>query len=221
MRDPEISALIASKLREFHDLDMSGPKTVHLWDRLRNWLKVSQSLCSAEEAKEFHFDVLAEEINSLEKSLAGADQKIGFCHNDLQYGNAMIDEETRQITIIDYEYASFNPIAYDVANHFCEMAADYHSDTPHILDYSKYPDLEERKRFVHIYMKSSGEDPTEGQMKDFLEMIEKYALTSHLIWGFWGVISEHVNDIDFDYVEYARQRFEQYWLRKPILLGSN
>jgi thiamine kinase-like enzyme len=41
--------------------------------------------------------------------------------------------------IQDYEYASYNPIAYDLANHFCEMAADYHSDTPHVLDYSKYP----------------------------------------------------------------------------------
>ena len=39
----------------------------------------------------------------------------------------------------DYEYASYNPIAYDIANHFCEMVADYHSDTPHVLDYSKYP----------------------------------------------------------------------------------
>jgi hypothetical protein len=39
----------------------------------------------------------------------------------------------------DYEYASYNPIAFDLANHFCEMAANYHSETPHILDYSKYP----------------------------------------------------------------------------------
>lgn len=39
----------------------------------------------------------------------------------------------------DYEYASYNPVAYDLANHFCEMAANYHSDTPHILDYSLYP----------------------------------------------------------------------------------
>lgn len=39
----------------------------------------------------------------------------------------------------DYEYASYNPVAYDVANHFCEMAANYHTETPHILDYTKYP----------------------------------------------------------------------------------
>lgn len=41
----------------------------------------------------------------------------------------------------DYEYASYNPIAYDIANHFSEMAANYHTDHPHILDYTKYPGL--------------------------------------------------------------------------------
>jgi len=30
-----------------------------------------------------------------------------------------------------------------------------------------------------------------------------------------------VNKIDFDYKEYARQRFQQYWLRKPTLLDSS
>jgi thiamine kinase-like enzyme len=56
----------------------------------------------------------------------------------------------------DYEYASFNPVAYDIANHFCEMAADYHSANPHILDYSKYPDMDEQKRFVKTYLSISG-----------------------------------------------------------------
>lgn len=39
----------------------------------------------------------------------------------------------------DYEYASYNPVAFDIANHFCEMAANYHTEEPHILDYNKYP----------------------------------------------------------------------------------
>ncbi|KAG8493824.1 hypothetical protein CXB51_011158 [Gossypium anomalum] len=30
----------------------------------------------------------------------------------------------------DYEYASYNPIAFDIANHFCEMAADYTQINP-------------------------------------------------------------------------------------------
>lgn len=56
----------------------------------------------------------------------------------------------------DYEYAAYNPIAFDIANHFCEFAADYHSDTPHILDYTRYPSLEQRLRFCQAYLSASG-----------------------------------------------------------------
>ncbi|KAH7548440.1 hypothetical protein JRO89_XS14G0129200 [Xanthoceras sorbifolium] len=239
MRDPEISALIAAKMKEFHDLDMSGPKKVCLWDRMRNWLKASKSLSPPEEAKAFRLDAIEEEISMLEKELCGTHQRLGFCHNDLQYGNIMIDEETKSITIIDYEYASYNPVAYDIANHFCEMAADYHTETPHLLDYSKYPDLEERQRFLRAYLGSTDIDPcfsdaikelrpcpfcdqlNDVEVNQLLQDVEKYTLASHLIWGLWGIISEHVNEIDFDYIEYARQRFDQYWLRKSDLLGSS
>lgn len=220
LRDPEISALIASKMKEFHGLDMPGPKDIRLWDRLRNWLRVAKGFSAPEEAKAFCLDTLEEEIPILEKELSRAHQRIGFCHNDLQYGNIMIDEETNSITIIDYEYASYNPVAFDVANHFCEMAADYHTETPHILDFSKYPGLEERQRFVHIYLSASGDEPSDVEVEQLLQDVEKCTLASHLFWGLWGIISEHVNEIDFVYMEYARQRFQQYWLRKPALLGS-
>ncbi|CAL4902080.1 unnamed protein product [Urochloa decumbens] len=216
LRDPEISAIIASKLREFHNLDMPGPKSVLIWERLRNWLKTAKSLCSSDEDKEFCLDSMEKEIAALENEFSGECECIGFCHNDLQYGNIMIDEETKLLTIIDYEYASFNPVAYDIANHFCEMVADYHSETPHILDYTKYPDTNERKQFVQTYLSSSEAEEVENLIK----RIEKYTLASHLAWGLWGIISDHVNDIDFDYKEYARQRFKQYWLKKETILTS-
>uniref|UniRef100_A0A368UJW5 Choline kinase N-terminal domain-containing protein n=1 Tax=Glycine max TaxID=3847 RepID=A0A368UJW5_SOYBN len=195
LRDPSISALIAAKLKEFHDLDMPGPKTVNLWDRLRNWLSEAKRLCSPEEAEAFHLDTMDKEISALENFLSDTHQRIGFCHNDLQYGNIMFDEESSSVTIIDYEYANYNPVAYDIANHFNEMAANYHTDTPHVLDFTKYPDLEERRRFAHAYLSSSGEQPSDTE--------------------------EHVNKIDFDYKEYAKQRLQEYWSRKTCLLGSH
>ncbi|KAF3445468.1 hypothetical protein FNV43_RR10644 [Rhamnella rubrinervis] len=220
LRDPEISALIATKMREFHSLDMPGPKNVVIWDRIRNWLSEAKSLCSLKDAREFALDILEEEISMLEKELSQDDQDIGFCHNDLQYGNIMIDEETRSITLIDYEYACCNPVAYDIANHFCEMVANYHSDTPHVMDFSKYPDLVERQRFVRTYLNSSGYEPSDTEVEQLVHDVEKYTLANHLHWALWGIISGYVNKIDFDYMEYARQRFRQYWLRKPELLGS-
>ncbi|XP_074280562.1 putative choline kinase 2 [Silene latifolia] len=219
LRDPDISTLIAAKLKEFHDLDMPGPKNIKLWDRLRDWLNQAKRMSSPEEAEAFHLDTLGEQIAELERKLS-KNQLIGFCHNDLQYGNIMIDEQTKSITIIDYEYASYNPVAFDIANHFCEMAADYHTEAPHKLDYCKYPGLQERRRFICRYLSSSGQQPSDHQVEQLLQDVEKYTLATHLFWGLWGIISEHVNEIDFDYLEYGRQRFQEYWLRKPELLGS-
>jgi choline/ethanolamine kinase len=56
-------------------------------------------MCSAEEMQSLRLDAMEEEIETLHNCLA-ADQLIAFCHNDLQYGNIMIDEDTRSITII-------------------------------------------------------------------------------------------------------------------------
>ncbi|XP_021310974.1 probable choline kinase 2 isoform X2 [Sorghum bicolor] len=222
LRDPEISALIAKKLREFHDLDMPGPRDVSLWQRLRRWLEEARGRCSEQEFNQFQLDKLGDEIAVLEKTLSGVEQSVGFCHNDLQYGNIMIDEETRQVTLIDYEYASFNPIAFDIANHFCEMAADYHTATPHELDFTKYPGIEEQRRFVQTYLCSAGEKPSDGEVEKLLGLIAKYTPASHLFWGLWGIISAHVNNnIDFEYKEYARQRLDQYWQTKPGMLGPN
>ncbi|XP_061353941.1 probable choline kinase 2 isoform X2 [Gastrolobium bilobum] len=221
LRDPSISVLIAAKLKEFHDLDMPGEKKVHLWDTLRNWLSEAKRMSSPKEVEAFYLDTIDKEISILEKELSGAHQQIGFCHNDLQYGNIMLDEEANSVTIIDYEYASYNPVAYDIANHFCEMAANYHTDEPHILDYNKYPDFEERQRFVKAYLSSSGEQPSESEVEQLLQEVEKYTLANHLFWGVWGIISAQVNKIDFDYKEYAKQRFQEYWARKPYLLISS
>ncbi|XP_027342063.1 probable choline kinase 2 isoform X2 [Abrus precatorius] len=174
LRDPSISSLIAAKMKEFHDLDMPGEKKVHLWDTLRNWLSEAKRLSSPQEVEAFYLDTIDKEISLLEKELLGTHQWIGFCHNDLQYGNIMLDEETNSLTIIDYEYANYNPVAYDIANHFCEMAANYHTEEPHILDYSKYPDFEERQRFVKAYMSTSGEQPSDNEVEQLLQEIEKH-----------------------------------------------
>lgn len=66
----------------------------------RNWLNEAKGLCSPEHLKEFSLGNLEKEINLLEKELSTESQEIGFCHNDMQYGNIMINENTRAITII-------------------------------------------------------------------------------------------------------------------------
>lgn len=214
LRDPDVSARIAAKLREFHQLPMPGPQEARIWQRLKNWLQKALTLTSPKHIKEFQLHDLGAEIEDLRVRLSSLDSEIGFCHNDLQYGNIMMDEEDNAITMIDYEYSTYNPVAYDLANHFCEMAANYHTDTPHLLDFSKYPDLQERCRFIEAYLGSPGIIVSPSQVDQLSNEVDQYALASHIHWGLWGLISDYVNDIDFDYMAYARQRFDQYWLSK-------
>lgn len=47
-----------------------------------------------------------------------------------------------------------------------------------------------------------------------------YLLMAYNRDDFIFAVQGYVNKIEFDYMEYARQRFQQYWLRKPALLGS-
>jgi len=219
MKNPEISAKIAAKLWEFHQLEIPGPRQPKLWVRLRNWLRTALALCPNIEVGGFRLDCMEDEINNLEKMLSMEGESVGFCHNDLQYANMMFDDDNKCLTLIDYDCSSYDPIAYDIANHFNEMAGNYHSDTPHILDYSKYPDYEERERFVKGYLKSSSKMVSDEEVEKLLEHVEKYTLASHIHWGLWSIISDHVNNIDFDYMDYARQRFQRYRLLKPLLLN--
>lgn len=48
-----------------------------------------------------------------------------------------------------------------------------------------------------------------------------YLLLAYNRDKFIAGLQGYVNKIEFDYIEYARQRFQQYWLRKPALLGSS
>ncbi|PHT55483.1 putative choline kinase 3 [Capsicum baccatum] len=216
LRIPEISALVAAKVRKFHSLERPGPKHVIIWDRLRSWLSNAKKKCSHEHIMEFSLGNLEEEINSMENILSTESQVIAFCHNDLHYGNMLFNETTQSLTLIDYEFSGYNPIAYDFANYFCEMASDYYSDTPHLMDFSKYPGLEERHNFIRMYLTSAGCEPSELEVEQLADDAEKYTLASHLIYGLWGIISvtNAKNDDSFDYVKHARQRFEQYQLRR-------
>lgn len=66
----------------------------------RNWLQKALTLTSPKHIKEFQLHDLGAEIEDLRVRLSSLDSEIGFCHNDLQYGNIMMDEEDNAITMI-------------------------------------------------------------------------------------------------------------------------
>ena len=50
-------------------------------------------------------------------------------------------------------------MAFDIANHWCEYGADYHTDLPHLLDYSRMPQKHQQVlREVQLYHACRGDE---------------------------------------------------------------
>lgn len=114
-----------------------------------------------------------------------------ICHNDLNAGNLIVREDT--ITFIDFEYAAWNDLEFDIANHFCEWAGLE-------CDWTKMPTKEQKEAFLRAYAKSHDLD-----IALFLENVDAYIPISHFFWGVWGVwMFEKTKDPS--YLEYASKR---------------
>ena len=131
-----------------------------------------------------------------------------------------------------------NDVAYDVANHWCEYAADYHAEETHVLHFDRLPSAEERAAFARAYVDAlldlrrlgaanpvldailgAGADP-EALAALLVAKAEAYMPLSHLMWGLWGVLQAEAPDADFQYLDYARQRVAQYHASKQPFLAA-
>jgi choline/ethanolamine kinase len=74
-----------------------------------------------------------------------------------QYGNLLRKLSDRSIILVDYEYSSMNYRGFDIANHWCEYSADYSTETPHLLDFGRLPDIKEQNTFLSAYLRKQYE----------------------------------------------------------------
>lgn len=284
MRQPEEAAAIARALAEFNTklyeaLPLSKPEKtdgalrgsspradeggdkVTLWDRLRGWLATALEV-APQEASELGLDDVAAEIELMKKAIR---QKfgppwLGFCHNDMQYGNILLQEEegkleddkSRENTsnnknkariiarLIDYEYAAVSDVAFDLANHFCEYAADYSSEDS-VLDWNRLASEIEKERFCESYVAAlldefadsrlagivraaagstahGGEELKKVVSRALIERASAHMPLSDLKWGLWGLIQSKLSEVTYDYLAYARLRLERYHKTKTVLL---
>ncbi|GJD48562.1 Thiamine kinase [Methylobacterium crusticola] len=100
------------------------------------------------------------------------------CMNDTLAGNFLIDEADRVI-LVDFEYASNNERAYELALWFTEMA---------------FPEAVERE-MIEAYF---------GRLDRRIEArIAVLRALADLKWATWAMIQEAVSTLDFDYCKYG------------------
>ncbi|RLN83772.1 hypothetical protein BBJ28_00017897 [Nothophytophthora sp. Chile5] len=144
-----------------------------------------------------------------------------FSHNDLLSGNILHSEDWDRVQIIDYEYGGYNFRAFDFANHFCENCGFE-------LDLALYPSVEKQFAFFKAYMSTAAPKllaqlEANRESKAFFhalyDVVNRYALASHLFWGYWALVQAAHSKIDFDFLEYAGKRFAAFDQQRDYFFG--
>ncbi|KAG5648208.1 hypothetical protein DXG03_006163 [Asterophora parasitica] len=249
IRDPTISRWIGARMAELHSVDIevvenTSPETrgegkgweIGARKNVTSWLGPAEEVLALSSVKdtvraELDLQTFKQEWNKYLAWLSTVDDTHNgsrrvFAHNDTQYGNLLrlqdskdFVDEHRQLIVVDFEYASPNPASFDIANHFHEWTANYHSDVPHLLNPSRYPTYKERRNLYIAYLghtgTSGGETPMlddaelEVQLENLDKQVRYWSPASHAMWAIWGIVqaSEYlegnVEDFEFDYISYA------------------
>ncbi|PVD33789.1 hypothetical protein C0Q70_05050 [Pomacea canaliculata] len=196
---PEIMQMVAEKLAAFHSLDMPLCKEPR-------WM----------------FNIIKREI------VLKLDSPVVFCHNDLQEGNILYDgtvaDPDKRMTIIDWEYGNYNYRGFDLANHFCEWAISYNSNS-FSMEPERYPTRQQQCIFFQHYLKALGKsNVSEETLSKMYVEVNTFAMASHFLWGTWATVQGHTSSINFCYWDYAASRFEEYFKLKehlPTFINQN
>lgn len=216
VRTEDSATLIAQAMAQLHRLELDPPEGgAVLFHRLRRYV----SLCPDDSAWPTglpNLSEMLEEIGLVENAIVKLRSPIVFCHNDLFYKNMVRSE--RRVFFIDHEYSGNNYQAYDIGNHFCDLAGVGQ------VDYERYPSKEEQWRWLRCYLHAFNDMTTtevvsERQVERLFVQVQQCALAAHLYWGVWAVVQAGSSKIDFDYLGYARIRFGEYFARRDEYLA--
>ncbi|KAF9329343.1 hypothetical protein BG006_007559 [Podila minutissima] len=317
IRDPRTSRHIAHRMCELHNIVNIFPPPEGTIPQsqanIAKWIPLAkeaiEKICTKDPSKravmnEFNFEKFLIEVDEVHRDLLSVHSPLVFAHNDTQYGNILrtLDEDG-ELVVIDFEYAGYNTRAFDIANHFCEWTADYHSDRPSVLHPSRYPTKAEQLNFLEAYVEAEiamcgyhltainiakyakkrrsisatlqqslsslaakatevitkkttdntavpapavpattqgnsaaendhsiprqkydvadgGGGVSKAEILDSMyKEVNKFALTSHIMWGLWGLIQATQSEIEFDYFEYSLQRLTEFRRRRDEFMS--
>merc|ERR1711935_605010 len=93
-----------------------------------------------------------------------------------------------------------NYAAFDTANHFCEFVGCEGK-----LDYEKwFPNDAYQRAWLAEYL------GTEEGVDAWMKWVNQFVLASHLMWSIWAVIQAESSTIQFDFQDYAIQRWQAF-----------
>ncbi|KAJ2705543.1 hypothetical protein FB645_002332 [Coemansia sp. IMI 203386] len=217
MGNSQWAPLIAKRLAEWGQVQLPSDHSPQLFPIIHRWMKDIPQTYENKRSndifqKHFSHKALAAEADLLHDLLLKVESPVVFSHNDLLSGNIIMSETKDKVSFIDYEYAMYNYRGFDIANHFNEYAGFE-------CDYSRYPTKDAQLEWFKAYLDQANLDSSLKSLEKMYVEVCHFQLASHFYWGVWGLVQASISDIDFDYMDYARMRFDEYYKNKAQLLG--
>lgn len=191
-----------------------------LFVRARDWLSLVPVVHSDADtvaklaASTLTVDSLSAELRQLESLVTHVASPVVFCHNDALAFNMIVTPEG-DMMLCDVEYGAYNYRGFDIGNHWCEW-------TGFELDTSRFPEKEQQLQWCRYYLDAlSLIDSTSPNASTSPEQLRRegqaFTLASELFWTAWALVQTEVSEIDFDYTQYAIDRWVRYLARKDAV----
>ena len=147
-----------------------------------------------------------------------------------------------RVFLVDFEYANFNPRAFDLANHFAECCGFE-------CEWEHFPKRGQMQNFMESYINAVKNVQEEQQASDahssegttvaasaaavispsssssssslscacseLYAEVQAWLLAPHLFWTLWAVVQGRHSPIDFEYLPYSLLRFQAFKDMKP------
>lgn len=229
MRTQAMADKICETLAHFHGLEVPGcSKAPSLWSTLHRWLDLALA-DGATLPLGLDERQVRRAIDGLRARVASrpAPAAVVFCHNDASAHNLVFDAAAQRLTLIDFEYASYNYLAFELANHLFE----YVGSDP--TCWEQLPTAAEEGAFLTRYVRAAraagtaaaagslvptgsaadtadaacGAPADEACVRALHEEVAVFKPATHLFWGLWALVwSASGHSRGFDYRGYAVAR---------------
>lgn len=87
---------------------------------------------------------------------------------------------------------------------------------------NEFPTEAVQKEFIRKYLAGhlNHHAVTDAFVEGVREVVLVMCLASHLFWGSWAVVQSGYTALDFDYLGYAKLRFDGFFYHKELFAGQ-
>ena len=188
LKNDKIIINIINKITQLHKTSLDLNKTPAILENIQKWTSLAKK--TRPDFEELYS--YKERIITMIKSIPSIG--ICLCHNDLQKNNILVEKDTNDIRLIDFEYAGYNYVEFDIANFLCELSIDY--------DDNEFKINTDDLSFIHKYVC----DLYMPNNDELVKNLRIFIIAAHYLWSVWAIIKSTSND-SFDYMKYCMFRF--------------